>query len=744
MQRIFVALLATVILFGTWSTQAAAQIWRELKSQERALDSQARLFQADENALRTRLGQAPLEQLLDYSLTIDLPMPDGSLQSYSVVESPIMEDSLARRFPAMKTFRLRGIDDINATGRADITIKGFRAMLQTSKGLLFIDRETSGVQTGVYSSRYRTGSPAQGFSCGVHQVNPVLEQPLRNRSLPLNRIQGFYQTYRIAVSATSEYVTAVGGSPAAAQAEILTAINRINLIYERDLGIRLLLVGNDGRLLEEDSDECFSNTNSFAMLAENQAWIDTRLGNGAYDIGHVFGTGPGGVARIGSACSPLDKAKGVSGFSNPVGDPFYIDLVAHEIGHQLQANHSFNGTTGSCASNRWGASAFEPGSGSTIMAYSGICSDENLQINSDATFHAGNIAEIDAFTAAGGSCYGSVANGNTDPAVTPLADFTIPAGTPFRLDVSASDIDLDPLVYQWDQMDSGDATDSVSFGTDLGNNPLFRTYEPQVDPWRDFPALGTQVEGKTDKAEVLPTASRTLNFRVTVRDDASGQAIDDLTLTVAASSGFRVTSQAAAGTLDTTVTPYTISWDVANTDVAPVNCANVDIDLLTFSDANYTTYSVHPIVASEINDGNVDIPTALPNSHPRARIRVKCSNNIFYDISDADLNVIGTNPAAYSDADFTTFFNTAGNGITVLRSSGGINRSVSAPAGSSAENGYIDVFAGNPGSVQFQVAECSIPISTVGGKGDASSFGSLWLLLLGGLAAWRRLWPRQG
>lgn len=674
--------------------QAADAIWQEFTLQGAIAEPNSRLYRADEAALRGRLALAPHEALLDDSLVVELPMPDGELQSFVVVESPIMVPELAARLPQVKTFKLTGIDDPGASGRADLTAKGFRAMLHTSQGVVLIDPAKLPGQAGIYRSLNRRDQPTQDFACGVHQFETGLLGGATFPSKPVNRQSMNYQTYRIAVSATSEYVTAVGN----ATAEITTAINRVNQIYERDLGIRLLLVANDGTLIEADSENCFSNGNPFAMLDENQVWIDERIGDAAYDIGHVFGVGPGGVAGLGSTCQTGAKARGVTTLSNPTGDPFYIDFVAHEIGHQMNANHSFNGTTGACAGNRFGATAFEPGSGSTIMSYSGICGAENLQTNSDATFHAGSISEINLFTTGGGSCNTLLFNGNTDPSVTPIADRTIPANTPFRLAASASDINGDTLTYQWDQLDSGDSTTAGTFGTDLANNPLFRTYEPQLDSWRDFPALGTQVLGQTDLAEVLPTTARTLDFRVTVRDGASGQTTDDVRLTVVTGTGFRVTSQSTAGPLNTTL-PYNITWNRANTHLAPVNCALVDIDLLTFDDASYTNYGIHSIAAGVPNNESfTGIPLSM--SHPRARIRVKCSNNVFYDISNADLNVTGTNATLYADNTFSTFFNSGG--LTVSKPGPASMPSAVASAGSE----LIDVFAGLP-MAAAQIDECT-------------------------------------
>jgi len=728
-------------MIGFWiltSPQAAgAGIWTAVEAASKARNTDAARFQADAEALQARLALAPQEILLDRSLTIELPMPDGSQQLFSIVESPILPAEFSRRFPEMKSYKVQGIDDPASSGRADVTVKGFRAMLQTGRGLVFIDPEPG--TDGMYKTFLRGEPTDTGFSCGVHRANDYLDGRLATAGKPANRLEGNYQTYRIAVAATSEYVAAVGGTESAARAEIMTAINRINQIYERDLGIRLLLVGDDGRLFEKDNENCFSSGALDLMLAENQVWIDTIIGNSAYDIGHVFDTGNGGLASLGSACQSSFKAQAGTGRPNPTGDPFYIDFVAHEIGHQLNAEHSFNGTSGSCSvpGTRVGSTAFEPGSGSTIMAYAGLCSSENLQNSSDATFHASNISQIDTFTSAGGSCRGTVFNGNNDPTITTaLTNLTIPARTPFRLNVAASDADLDTLSYQWDDLDSGNATSGGTFGLDLVNNPLFRSYVPQVDSWRDFPALGTQLKGQTDKAEVLPTTDRFLNFRVTVRDNASGQVSDDTMLTVVDSPGFRITSDGAAGgTLDTTAS-YTITWDTANTENAPVSCATVDIDLLTFSNATYSQYSVHPIAAGETNDGSASIVTTLASSHPRSRIRVKCSDNVFYDISDTNVNVIGT-AGTFGDTDFTTFFNSGG--VTVSRVP--LSSTVAAPMVSAGAGGNLVGLFESPVPAQ-KIDECRIA-GHKRLKGDSSAFDYRLLLLLAVLAGLVKLYRRR-
>jgi hypothetical protein len=243
------------------------------------------------------------------------------------------------------------------------------------------------------------------------------------------------------------------------------------------------------------------------------------------------------------------------------------------------------------------------------MAYAGICGAETLQMNSDATFHASSIAQIDSFTKGAGNCAVSVATipaNNNDPTITAIPDRVIPANTSFILDGIAADIDPMPaLTYQWDQMDAGCATDSTSFGTDNGSNALFRSYVPRSESWRNFPALGTQVRGRFDKAEVLPCTNRDLDFRLTARDGNSGQDIEDIRVSVNKSAGpFEITNLNPPVPTIFAGTPFAVNWDVANTNLPPVNCATVDFDLISFS-AGYASYTILPLVAADdSNDGS--------------------------------------------------------------------------------------------------------------------------------------------
>jgi len=708
-------ILATLLLLGSGAGIAGQSFWQAVAPESKLSSDQAtsiqfseektsiRYFDADEQALRDFLALVPHEQTGDDSYTILLPMPDGTQTSYSIVESPIMEAALAKKYPEIKSYLVDGIDDPGAFGRVDMSPKGFRGMIYTSQGRIFIDPDWQNPTIQRYLSHKSSGdADSSGFQCSANQlVSNRTYTPVHSFGTQ-NRIAGNLIAYRLAVSATQEYVLApnvnsngAGNELSDALAEINTAINRVNVIYQRDLGIRLVLVADNEDIIDVDgtSDLVGFNDNGLAMLAVNQAWIDSEILSANYDIGHVFTTGGGGVASIQAVCNDLIKAQGVTGLTDPTGETFYIDFVAHEIGHQFGAEHTFNGTTASCSGNRsLVAATFEPGSGSTIMAYAGICGEENIQNTADATFHAGSISQINNFVAGAGNCNTliPIAPVNADPVAVAGPGRTIPLGTSFQLQGSGTDSNPgDTLSYQWDQMDAGTATSATTLGDDFGDNALFRSYLPQATGDRDFPALGTQVaDGPIDLSEALPCTARIINFRLTVRDNKSGQATDDVRLTVDGASGpFRITSHDTVQTIFTNSGGFILNWDVANTNTGAVSCANVDIDLLTFG-AGHAEYSVTSLATMVLNNGNalVRFPDPIKSSS-LARLRVKCSSNIFYDISDADLVIGGTGDPVidmYSTSDNQTFFNI--NGQVFATSS----TCVAAPIASGIGGGGID------------------------------------------------------
>ncbi|MEE8522829.1 MAG: zinc-dependent metalloprotease family protein, partial [Thermoanaerobaculia bacterium] len=605
-----------------------------------------RTLRLDRWAAREILAAAPLETgtgLSAREVVLSLPLPEGGFGRFRIVESPIMEPGLAAKFPEIKTYRGQGIDDPWATARLDQTPAGFHAMILSPGGNVYIDpyrRDDPDHYVSYLTHDVRRAGKA--FACGVTshdspagKVLPAVSKATSGSTL---------RTYRVAVAATGEYTAFHGGTVAQGQAAIVTAMNRVNGIYERDVAIRMVLVADNDQVVYTNSGtDPYSNGNGSTMLGQNQSNLDSVIGSANYDIGHVFSTGGGGVASLRVPCVSGSKARGVTGQSAPTGDPFWVDFVAHEMGHQWGGNHTFNGNAGSCAGgNRNGSTAYEPGSGTTIQAYAGICGAQDIQNNSDDHFHGISLDEIISYstTGSGNGCPVATATGNSPPTVQAGAAYTIPLDTPFELCGSATDPESDPLTYGWEQFDLGPAG---APNNPSGNAPIFRSFSPLTSPCRSFPQLSDLVNNTQTLGELLPSYARTMNFRLTARDNRSGGGgVNDDSTTVTASSvggPFLVTAPNTALTWSVG-TSQSVTWNVAGTDLSPISCSAVDILLSTDGG---TTYSV-TLASGVPNSGSrsITVPAAATTS---ARVKVQCVGNIFFDISNANFTIDGTSGA---------------------------------------------------------------------------------------------------
>jgi hypothetical protein len=482
---------------------------------------------------------------------------------------------------------------------------------------------------------------ADGWTCSLFP-DAIGEQPRIQRrtdeQLPTstNASGTFLQTYRTAVAATVEYTAFHGGTVPAGQAAIVTAINRVTGVYERECSIRLSLVAANSSLVYTTEPDPYTNNNGGTMLGQNQSNINAVIGSGNYDIGHVFSTGGGGIAGLGVVCT-ASKANGVTGLPSPTGDAFYIDYVAHEMGHQFGANHSFNSTASSCNGNRSSGSAYEPGSGSTIMSYAGICGTSNIQNFSNDYFIHKSYDDIVSFTNGTGGCPTNVANGNTVPTIDAGPSYTIPITTPFELTpASYGDVNGDTVTFCWEQRDLGGAQNaSGGVIADNGTSPFIRSWSPTTNPTRIIPRLQNLLNNTFVIGEALPGTNRTINFRCTIRDNRAGGGgvdFDSMQVTSTTSAGpFVVTSPNTNVIWSGT---QTVTWNVANTNAAPVNCANVDILLSTDGGGTFSTV----LVSNTPNDGSqvVNLPSLTTSL---ARIKVKGAGNIFFDISNTNFQI---------------------------------------------------------------------------------------------------------
>ncbi|MDQ3020780.1 MAG: M12 family metallo-peptidase [Bacteroidota bacterium] len=608
-----------------------------LKGERRILPLKYRTVKTDFNNLNNILGSAPFElseRARNSPFIIELPAPDGTLSKFLVTEYSMMEPGLAAQFPEIKTYNIKGIDDPYATGKIDLTISGFHAMVLTPNGDYFIDPYSSD-EKEIYISYYKSDfSSKEKFECYVNEE--IINDGTGNNSILTGQQ---LRTYRLACAATGEYTAFFGGTVTQGLSAIVTAVNRVNGVYERDASVRMTLVANNNLLIYTNpSTDPYTNNNGGAMLNQNQTTCTNVIGSANYDIGHVFSTGGGGVAGLGVVCINGSKAFGVTGLPTPVGDPFYIDYVAHEIGHQFSGNHTFNGT--GCGGTN-GSTAWEPGSGSTIMAYAGICGADDLQPNSDAYFHSGSVTEITNYTqfSNGSTCPVVTNTGNTPPTVTvPTSGFTIPINTPFQLTGSATDVENPgSLTYCWEEFDIGPAG---SPNSPSGNAPIFRSFSPVVSPSRTFPKLSNLVTNTQTIGEILPSYTRNLNFRLTVRDNSVGGGginFGSVSFAVNSTGGAFLVTQPNTNVNWNSGVPQTVTWNAGSTASAPFNVSLVNIKLSTNGGNTFAT----TLLANTPNDGSQSV--TLPNiSITNARIKVEAVGNIFFDISNTNFTITGT------------------------------------------------------------------------------------------------------
>lgn len=587
----------------------------------------------------TQLEQLLLDRTTD-SFDIKLPMPDGSDALFRLTYSPVYQVSLEQKYPSIRTFVGYQIDNPDNRGRFDITPHGFHGMFMYNKERAFIDPMARG-NNRTHISYYKKDAKPQS--------TPGYDQVVKHKYIPSASSSNDHKkartagetlkTYRIAVAAAGEYTEFHGGTKELAQAAIVTAINRVNEVYNVDLSVQLNLVDNDAVIFTDKDTDPYDNTSD--DLTANEAVMNNNIGTANYDIGHIFNTGGGGVAYLGVVCDETGKWGGVTGSTSPTADPFVIDFVSHEIGHQFGGQHSFNGTAGNCGT-RSSDDAYEPGSGSTIMAYAGICDEQNLQSNSDAFFHSHSVEQMGTFITDRATCSVNSAINNQAPTVEAGNSYTIPVKTPFMLTGSATDPDDDSMSYSWEQFDTGTESTSADTMVDNGNRPLFRAWLPTSSTTRYLPRLSDVLSNTTVLGETYPTTSRTMTFKLIARDGKGNTSSDTMVVTTSDQAGpFAVTSPSSGDTWSHGINP-TVTWDTAKTDQAPISCENVDILLSTDGGATFTT----EVLKNTSNDGSESVTVPAVES-TKARLMVKCSSNIFFAVNnDGDFSVNGISASA--------------------------------------------------------------------------------------------------
>jgi hypothetical protein len=646
-----------------------AELWRA-KSESRIaprgnriiIPEQYQVYSLNRDVLKRIFDDAPLEfseNAQSRETIIGIPTPDGTIERFRILESPVLAPNNAAEFPDWKYFQAYGIDDPTATARLGITANGFHASVFSTRGTYQIDPYQRNDMDNYITYYKKYISAERNFHCLLDKklFNEDYPEPQSFLVAPQFSHGSQIRTYRLAIAVTGEY-TAVFGSQANALAQVTTTTNRMNGVYRKDFAVGLQLVSGTNLIYTDPATDPYTNVINGAQLDVNQTNINTVIGAANYDVGHLFATSNNGLAQLSSICGS-GKARGASGQPNPQGDGFDVDYVAHEIGHQIGANHTFNADP-NCGSGS-SAARKEPGSAVTIMGYAGICgSTANLQRNSIDIFLGHSQQEAIAFLGgAGGGC-GTLSGTNQIPTVTAPASVSIPFNTPFALTATASDGDGHALTYSWEHNTaSGGSTSNYPGTTDdddvnLGTSRiLMRPYLPSNSPTRTFPSLtyilnnaneapvtftGTSATGSVCAAtcitgEDLPSVARTINYRVTVRDNFGGvaDATTDVTF-VNTTTPFAITSQNTAVTYAGN-SVQTITWNVSGTTAAPINTANVRI-FFSFDGGQTFPTMTNPVP----NNGTLNF--IMPNvSTTQGRIKVQAEGNIFFDINNANITI---------------------------------------------------------------------------------------------------------
>jgi hypothetical protein len=624
------------------------------------------------------------------SQLIDLPAPDGSMIKFRIFEAPMMEKGLAVKFPMIKTYTAIALHDEFVTAKIDFTLHGFHAMVFDSENTYFIDpytNENSDYYVVYYKHDFKKPLN-QHMQCemsqnaDIHEMDKaisLIDDGVQPTQYSYKQNGASKRTYRLALACTIEYALAVNG-PIPTKAGVLsamtTSVNRVNGVFEREFSTHVNLVNNNDLIIWVTAPDVYSNTSGSTMLGQNQTEIDAKIGNANYDYGHVFSTGGGGIASLACVCSSSSKANGVTGSSNPVGDPFDIDYVAHEMGHQFGGSHTFNSASGSCTTERSSTSAYEIGSGTTIQAYAGLCGSDDIQTSSDDYYHLRSLEQMtgngETTTSGIMACAVKIPSNNSLPTLASINNtFIIPTQTSFELKASGTDADGNPIKYCWEEFDlssSGTAWDAV--GT---TNPMFRSFFPSANPNRTFPMLKELLKNTISyKGEVLPSNARILKFKCTLRDINNGNgafytSTDFTKVDVRLNASlFRVTSQNTSGLILPGNSTQSISWDVAATDVAPFLATKVSVYLSVDSGKSFF-YTLQNNIDNN-GSATVTIPNGIKSKY--CRFKVKADNNIFFDLNDKFFEI--TDPTGINAVDdllFNLYPNPANDKVTISLSS---------------------------------------------------------------------------
>ncbi|WP_080778598.1 reprolysin-like metallopeptidase [Chryseobacterium phocaeense] len=651
----FISMLMLPFLGHSQWTKTSVRAQKVKASQEKL--EYAGLYSLSADQLKLVLGNAPERFSGKKGVIVSLPTAGGIIEKFQVWESSNMDPALQKKYPDIRSYVGAGVDDPSAYLRFSMSPVGFSSMITRSGSSEFIEPYTEDRTVyAVFDSKAKRGHDKEPFECTT--PDKLKAKPAANENNAANKKIAGFNVFRLAITCTGEYAAyhlTAAGTPANAteaqkKAVVLAAMNasltRMNGVFEKDLSLHFNLVANNDAVIYVDAASDPYGA-SGQQNPQAQTTITNAIGAENYDMGHIFDKEDGNGYAPGEICDNNTKAQGWTASNFPEGDTFDIDYVAHEMGHQLGGNHSYSYQNGSADPN----SLVEPGSGSTIMAYTGITDDYDVQFNSDAYFHSFNVTEIKN-TINAVACGANTPFANPAPNINAGADYTIPKSTAFVVKATTTDANTASYTYVWEQMNPAAgqfAANSIPYAAKPAG-PTFRSFMPVNNLVKYFPDFNKVLAGVlTTKWETVSSVGRNLNFAVTVRnnDVAAPQTnTDAMSVTVDGNSGpFKVTAP-TFGQGAVSGSTVNVTWDVANTTQAPVNTANVNIKLSTDGGQTFTV-----IAANTPNDGSEQVAIPAGSTSANAYILVEAVGNIYYAVSPSfviDYTVAGETCNTYN------------------------------------------------------------------------------------------------
>jgi len=639
MKKIFalLSLCSAISIAAQWSLTS-------MKGIDVKQSKSKRFYELNLDLIRNQLSQAQETGKNSKPIIINLPTVDGKMEQFEVYSLPVVQKSLAERYQ-LGSYVGAKVGDPTVWVRFSVSPYDLQSMIFKDGKYEFI--EPLNQEKTVYGvfpkSEKQNGEYA--FSCSTNeseisknQINQLTKgADFSNTLIDFSKSSDKkYRTYRLAISTIGEYTQYFGGVPQAFAA-INATVTRVNGVFEKDFAIHLNVQDFPQLIYTSPSTDPYSNANvgiGGAWNLELQQTLTSVIGNNAYDIGHLFGRAgsSGNAGGVGNVCkNPSNdndaQSKGAA-FSTPrgagpEGENFDIDVVAHEMGHQFGADHTYSFNV-QAAPNQ--TAHMEPGSGSTIMSYAGISGMVNVQGYSDSYFHVRSVEQVQAYVNAQ-TCGTATNITNNPPVVSALQNKTIPKGTAFVLTASAIDAENDPLTYSWEEYDLAAAPVNTVMDNNT-NGAKFRSLPPSGLPYRYFPKLNTVIGGSVSNAadwESVSNVARTMNFKVLVRDNnpdvKQQQTVSaSQTITVGNDGPFLMTTSKVYNNVMSPIT-----WDVVNTNLPPYNVTNIKIDYSKNQGATWFT-----LIASTPNDGSEALDFAAIDTDSQIIVRVSAVDNVFY------------------------------------------------------------------------------------------------------------------